>query len=106
MVDEDEIRGLTLMAGEDEVGTVEAVFIHPAEDRPPLVAVGSNAGSLLVPLHGAQIEDDQVTVDYDAGTIAGAPTADSDELSDADFTAVYDHYGISEADFGTPGLGG
>lgn len=93
-----QLRGKTLVAGTDEVGEIDEVYTHSAEDRPALASVTTDAGSVLVPLPDADLgENGTVTVAFDADVVAGAPEASGDTLAEDEFEAVYEHYGISDS---------
>lgn len=93
-----QLRGKTLVAGSDEVGEIDEVYAHSAEDRPALAAVSSEGRTVLVPLPDADLgENGTVTVPFDADAIAGAPEPAGDTLAEDEFEAVYEHYGISDA---------
>lgn len=103
MLDEDAIaalQGATIIAAGQELGEVQEVFTHSWDDRPALVAVTTEGGSVLVPLPDADVDvsETRVQVPYDEATITGAPAPSGDALTQEDFEAVYDHYGISDAD--------
>jgi hypothetical protein len=111
MLDEEklnQIQGARLLAGSVEVGEIEEVFSHSSDNVPAVVAVSAEGRRVLVPLPQpeAQIGEGQVTVPFDAGTIGGAPEASGDTVAGELLTAVYDHYGIDDADMredSTPG---
>lgn len=95
-MDEDtlaQLRGKTLSAGSEEIGTIDEIYTYTGADRPALALVDGS----LVPLADADVSGDGVTVDYDAATIEGAPGAEGDTLEEDEFEAVYSHYGISDA---------
>ena len=48
-------------------------------------------------LGDGEADGDRVVVPYDAETVKAAPVASGDELTEDEFEAVYDHYGISDA---------
>lgn len=101
MLDEEQIaqlRGIKLVAASDEeVGPIEEVYTHSWDDRPALVAVTLEDGSVLVPVSAYDVEDDRLVVDYEASVITNAPSPGTDTLTEEDFEAVYEHYGISDA---------
>ncbi|MDP9386096.1 MAG: PRC-barrel domain-containing protein [Actinomycetota bacterium] len=102
MLDEDqvaELRGQTLLdVSEQEVGTVEEVFLVPGDDQPAFAAVSFEGRRVIVPLDEADISDGQITVRYDREAIEGAPETDAEALDPELERAVYDHYGIADAD--------
>lgn len=92
-----QLRGKTLVAGTDEVGEIEEVFTHSGEDRPALVSVTTDNGSVLVPVPDADLSQGTISVPFGADVIAGAPAAAGDTLAEDEFEAVYDHYGIDDS---------
>jgi len=100
MFDEDtiaQLRGATLVAGSEEIGPIEEIYTYAAEDRPALASVRTDQATVLVPLPDAGLDDGSVTVGFDAETIASAPEPAGDTLTEEQFEAVYEHYGISDA---------
>lgn len=116
MLDEDqagELTGQTLLdAGEQEVGTIEEIFVLPADDQAAFAAVAVGERTVVVPLDAADLGDGQVTVRYDRDVIVDAPDAPGGTIDPELAEAVYAHYGISDADmrddtgFGTAPPGG
>ena len=102
MLDEDqiaELRGQTLLdASEQEIGTVEEIYLVPGDDQPAFVAVSAGGRRVVVPLDEAEFSGGQITVRYDRELIEGAPESDADALDPELEQAVYGHYGISDAD--------
>lgn len=95
-----ELRGLTLLdSSEQEVGPVEEVFLLPADDQAAFAAVSVDGKRVLVPLDEADLGDGQLVVRYEAELIAEAPeAAEGEEAVGPELeTAVYEHYGISDA---------
>jgi hypothetical protein len=102
MLDENAIaalRGAQVVAGTDEVGTVEEVYTHSWDDRPALLAVTTDGGTALVPLPDGDVDPDagRVEVPFSAEQVTGAPEPSGDTLTEVDFEAVYAHYGIADA---------
>lgn len=95
-----ELVGLTLLdASEQEVGTVEEIFLLPADDQAAFAAVVVDDRRVIVPLDEADLGEGQITARYDLELIAGAPEAveGEDAVGPELETAVYEHYGISDA---------
>ncbi len=94
-----ELRGKTLLdVSEQEIGPVEEVFLVPGDDQPAFAAVSFEGRRVIVPLDEADISDGQITVRYDREAIEGAPETDAEALDPELERAVYDHYGIADAD--------
>jgi hypothetical protein len=93
----EQVRGATVVAGGDEVGSVEEVFAFAGADAPAVARVSSAGGTVLVPLADGEADGSRVTVPYDAEQVKAAPAASGDALTEDEFEAVYAHYGISDA---------
>jgi len=101
MLDEEhaaELRGQTLLdASEQEIGSIEEVFLLPADDRPAFAAVRMGDRRVVVPLDEADMSEGRVIVRYDRDAIEGAPDAEGETIDPELETVIYDHYGISDA---------
>jgi hypothetical protein len=112
MLDENQLarlRGATHVAGGDEVGAIDEVYAHSSDDVPAVVAVALPDRRVLVPVPQpeASIAEDRVAVPFDAATVSAAPEAGADAVADEQLTAVYEHFGISDATMREDtGLGG
>ncbi len=93
----EQLRGATLVAAGEDVGSVEEVYAHAGEDRPAIARVSTAGGSVLVPLTSGEAEADRIEVEFDPELIKAAPTAQGDELAADEFEAVYAHYDIADA---------
>lgn len=96
------LRGATLIATDAEVGEIEEVYDHTAEDRPALALVSAAAGPVLVPIDEAEIdeEDETVTVAFAPDLVESAPSPAGEALTDDEFDAVYAHYGVADDELG------
>lgn len=97
MLDPDEImqrRGERLYGADGaELGTLEAVFLDDAQDRPSWVLVDGPGGRRFVPLDGASTQGAGLAVPYDAARVAAAPAVgDGDRLTPDDEAALRAHY--------------
>jgi len=107
MLDPDEIlrrRGERLYgSGGEELGTVDAIFLDDAEDRPAWALVDAAGGQRLVPLQGATVQGDGLAVPQDAERVASAPAVDAgDRLAPEDEATLRAHYAGDR----TPDAGG
>lgn len=94
----DEIKGQALLDHDDnELGPIDEVFLNPGDDTPAWAAVQHEGHRLVVPLDGAQLEEEGVRVRYSADQIAGAPESDGEALDPDLQDRLYEHYGISDA---------
>lgn len=105
MLDPDDIlrrRGQRLYgAGDAELGTIEAVFLDDAEDRPTWALVDADGGRRFVPLDGVAAHDEGLEVPHDAAHVASAPAVGStDRLSPDDEVTLRRHYAGGSTDGG------
>lgn len=102
MLDEDKIarlRGAKLVAAGDEVGEIEEIFAHRAENRPALAIVRADDRRVLVPLPQPQVTEGQVSVDWPADQVRQAPeAAGGDALTEDETDATFAHFGLTDAD--------
>lgn len=80
-----------------KIGKIEEVYLDRETGEPEWLAVKTGLfGSKhsFVPIEGASMRDDGVTVPYDKDTVKGAPNIDADgELSPEEESRLYEHYG-------------
>lgn len=81
------------------VGTLEAVYFDTALDQAVFasVQIGMMGRRRLtfVPLSGATVAPDHLTVQADKNLVKSAPSIDTDgELAAADEPALFEHYGL------------
>jgi hypothetical protein len=91
------LRGATVVARGQEIGSVEEVFPHAGSDQPAIARVATAGGSVLLPLTHDEASDGRIESDFDPEQIKGAPAAQGDVLTEDEFEALYRHYGISDA---------
>jgi len=80
-----------------EVGTVEEVLTHAADNRAAWAAAVIDERHVLVPLDEARAGEGELHVRYTAEQIASAPEVDDVELTDEAAQRLYDHYGIDDS---------
>jgi hypothetical protein len=100
LTDEEATRltGATLVTGEgDELGTVETVLTHAADNRAAWAAVTVEERLKLVPLDDARAEGERLVVNYDAEQITSAPDHDGEALDADGAERLYAHYGIDDS---------
>jgi uncharacterized protein (TIGR02271 family) len=79
----------------DQIGKVEEVFVDVDSRRPEWIGLGTGflgTKRVLVPVQGAQRQDDGVSVPYAKDHVKGAPDLDGDQISpetERDLTAYY-----------------
>jgi hypothetical protein len=93
------LTGATLVSGDgEELGAVETVFTHAADDRAAWAVATVGGRRVVVPLDGARTEEGRLLVRHPAERIASAPEADAERLDAAGAEALYAHYGIDDSD--------
>ncbi len=92
------VVGATLVSADgQEVGDVESVLTHAADNRAAWALVEAGGRRVLVPLDEAEAGDGQLTVRYDAELIESAPEASEDTLDSAQTDRLFEHYGIDDS---------
>ena len=78
------------------IGVAHRVYVDHDSGRPEWAVVEVLGSERFVPLFPATLEPDGVRVPVDGALVASAPPFDPDagHLSEADETALYDHYGL------------
>jgi hypothetical protein len=91
-------RGLTLVATDDPVGEIEAIYVDRTTRQPEWALVDTGlvgSSRTFVPLADAAQQGDTVQVPYQSTVVREAPRLEQDaELSEADKARLYAHYGI------------
>lgn len=96
----------------NRVGKVQQVYLDDNSGRPSWVTVNTGlfgTNESLIPLDGAQINGDVLTVPFDKQVIKDAPNFDpGHHLDESDEQALYDYYGVGGQahDERTPAAGG
>lgn len=96
----------------NRVGKVQQVYLDDDSGRPSWVTVNTGlfgTNESLIPLDGAEINDDVLTVPFDKQIIKDAPNFDpGHHLDEVDERALYDYYGVGgqAQDQRTPAAGG
>jgi uncharacterized protein (TIGR02271 family) len=84
-------------ASGDQIGKVEEIFVDADSQNPEWIGLGTGflgTKRLLVPIQGAQPEDDGVTVPYAKDQVKGAPGIDDDQISPGAEQELYAYYGL------------
>jgi hypothetical protein len=81
------------------IGKIEALFLHGQDERACWAQVKTGlirSDSVLVPLHDAQQDGDQIRVVYEKEHVNAAPEIEPDgnELSDEQADELHGHYGL------------
>jgi uncharacterized protein (TIGR02271 family) len=91
--------GKTVYSGEGEkIGKVGQVFLDDQTGRPEFITVNTGlfgSSESFVPVEGASINGDDISVPYGKETVKDAPRVDIDEghLAESDERRLYEHYG-------------
>jgi uncharacterized protein (TIGR02271 family) len=94
-----QLRGVDVYdsAGE-KIGTVEEIFYDEDTNQPEWIGIGTGffgTKRVLVPLQGANVTDQAVTVRYAKEKVKDSPDIDSDEISQTTEQDLYAYYGLS-----------
>ncbi len=90
----------------DKIGSVEEVYLDGKSNQPEWIGLGTGffgTKRVLVPVSGASLSEDGVTVRYPKDQVKDAPDMDADYLTPEDERALYAHYGVA---YGTSGSEG
>jgi uncharacterized protein (TIGR02271 family) len=92
------LRGADVCSQEGEkIGSVEEVYVDYETQRPEWIGLGTGffgTKRVLVPVEGATLGDDQITVPYARDHVKDAPDMDADEIDQESERALYAHYGL------------
>jgi len=94
----EEMRGAKVYdsAGE-KIGTVEEIFYDESTNRPEWVGIGMGffgTKPVFVPVEGARLDDDEITIRWSADQVKDSPDIDSDEVSQETERELYSYYGL------------
>jgi uncharacterized protein (TIGR02271 family) len=93
-----ELRGAPVYdASGDQIGKVEEVFADVDSQRPEWIGLGTGffgTKRVLVPVEGAQPQDDGLAVPYDKDHVKGAPDIDEDHIGPETERELYAYYGV------------
>jgi len=95
---------LTAMRGQavydaagDKIGSVEEIFYDNETRQPEWVGIGTGflrTKRVLVPVAGASVSEDGITVRYDKDQVKDSPTIDGDEIDETTERELYRYYGM------------
>jgi len=102
-----DLRGATAYDSDgDKLGEIGQVYLDDNTDQPKWITVNTGlfgTNESFVPLQGAQLDGDRVTLAYDKATIKDAPNVDSERHLDVEEEQqLYRHYGLDYGS-GLPG---
>ena len=95
-------RGMTVYSSEgDKIGTVEEIFEDYETRQPEWLGIGTGllkSKRVLVPVQGADLRDDGVTIPYSKDQVKNSPDIDADEIDEETERALYSHYGLQHSE--------
>jgi stress response protein YsnF len=98
----EQLRGAPVLdTSGEKIGSVEEVFYDEQTNRPEWIGIGTGflgTKRVLVPLEGASVEGDQITVRYSKDQVKDSPDIDSDEISQERERELYSYYGIQPSE--------
>lgn len=95
----------------DKIGRISDIYLDDETGEPEWLAVHTGFfGTRLnfVPMHGANVKGDEISVSFDAAQVKAAPQSEADgSLSQEEEAQLYSHYNVqyseSRSDSGLPG---
>jgi uncharacterized protein (TIGR02271 family) len=81
----------------EKIGSVEEIFYDQQTNQPEWIGIGTGflgTKRVLVPIEGADVSRDGISVRYDKKQVKGSPDIDSDVLSEATEHKLYAYYGL------------
>src|SRR3954452_6234744 len=83
-------------AGE-KIGSVDEIFYDNDTRQPQWIGIGTGflrTKRVLVPVAGASVSEDGITVSYDKGQVKDSPAVDGDEIDETLERELYRYYGL------------
>ncbi|WP_067495296.1 DUF2382 domain-containing protein [Actinoplanes sp. TFC3] len=94
----------------DKIGSVGQVFLDAQSGEPEWVTVRTGlfgTKESFIPLQGARVSEDRITVAYRKDQVKDAPRIDADgPLSATEENELYTFYGLNSDNYGTENYGG
>jgi uncharacterized protein (TIGR02271 family) len=105
-----QMRGAPVVSNDGEqIGEVEEIFLDNETGKPEWVSLSTGmlgTKHALVPLEGAEVQKNAISVPYAAGQVKDSPKVDAAEISQEQEQEIYAHYGLaygeSRSDSGLP----
>ena len=79
------------------IGAIEEIFYESATQRAEWIGIGTSFfpdRRLLVPVRGAELRDDGISLPYDCTEVEDAPDVDGDVIAPVVEHALIAHYGL------------
>ena len=93
-----DMRGEAVYSSDGEkIGKVEDIYYDEGTNTPEWIGIGTGFFStkhVLVPVEGATIAGDRLTVPFAKNQVKDAPDIDRDELTEDDEHQLFEHYGL------------
>jgi uncharacterized protein (TIGR02271 family) len=104
----DEMRGASIYDNRGErIGTVEEIFYDQQTRQPEWIGIGTGffgTKRVLVPVLGARVTDDGLTVAYAKDQVKDSPDIDEDEISQQQEADLAAYYGVNYSQRSEPEL--
>ena len=84
----------------DKIGKVDEIFYDNETNAPEWIGIGTGffgSKRLLVPVQGATVTDDGVTVAYAKDLVQDSPNIDGDEISEQTEDDLYRYYSLQDS---------
>ena len=96
------MRGTNVYSSDgDKIGSIEEIFVDEETGQPEWIGLGTGffgTKRVVVPVTGANILEDRVTVPYSKDQVKDTPNIDSEEISQETEERLYAHYGLGYAE--------
>ena len=91
-----QMRGAPVVASDGEqIGEVEEIYLDNETGKPEWVGVSTGMKNVLVPLEGADAQENAISVPYGVDQVTSAPAIEAEEISQEQEQEIYAHYGLS-----------
>jgi uncharacterized protein (TIGR02271 family) len=100
------MRGTNVYSSDgDKIGSIEEIFVDEETGQPEWIGLGTGffgTKRVVVPVTGANILEDRVTVPYSKDQVKDTPNIDSEEISQETEERLYAHYGLGYSERRSP----
>ena len=91
-----QMRGAPVVSrGGEQIGEVDEIYLDNDTGKPEWVGVSTGRKSVLVPLEGADVQENAISVPYEVDQVKSSPQVKSEEISQEQEQEIYAHYGLS-----------
>ena len=92
------MRGIPVLSSDGEkIGGVEEIFVDEQTGKPEWIGLGTGffgTKRVLVPVEGADIRENAITVPYAKSQVKETPDIDADQIDQTTEQRLYAHYGL------------